>query len=290
MKTIFHKNIYASDYDSFNLWHITDAHVGAKSFAEKLFKQHVQQIADDENAIWLFGGDAIDAICQVGDKRYKPETIASWALGHTDILQVQADYFVELIRPIIPKLLAVEEGNHEWSCRSYYARDIYAYIVSRIADIGGKKPGELALGAGGFVSLNFRRQALNSTGQGWNYNIYTTHGYGGGRLPGGHALTLGRVLGDYNCDLALLGHRHVLSVISKSVVSPHFKGSQTHQRFGVFMPSYLQSTIPVAPSEMPIDLYPELIGLPATPLGSFPIEIYPGQRKVTLHVNYAQGV
>lgn len=282
MKTVRHQIDYSSALDTFRLYHLTDWHVGARAFNEKLFKQHVRQIAEDERAFWIGGGDYIDAVCQVGDKRYKPETLAPWVLGKTDLMTAQADYAVELVKPIAHKCLGLVEGNHEWTARNHYARDIYAYIVRRIADSANVQPGALALGAGGFVLLSFTRATGSTKANHWRMRIFAHHGYGGGRLPGGHALTLGRALADYEADLILMGHRHVLSVVPK-VIQRH-NGPFT--RFGVFMPSYLESTLPPDADGMPIDTYPELMGLPATPVGAFPIVVTPFERKIELNASF----
>lgn len=276
MKTIRRSIDYSSTHDRIRLWHLTDWHVGAAAFNEKLFRQHVKEIADDPFAFWIGGGDYIDGICHVGDKRYKPETLARWVLGHTDVMTVQADYAVSLIRPIAHKCWGLVEGNHEWTSRNHYSRDIYAYIVREVAHLANCQPGELALGAGGFIVPSFTRVTGNNRANQWRMRVFAHHGYGGGRLPGGHALTLGRALGDYEADLILMGHRHVMAVVPK--VIQRYNGTFT--RFGIFMPSYLNSTLPPRDDGMPIDTYPELMGLPATPVGAFPIEIAPFERRI----------
>lgn len=283
MKTIRHTIEYSSTLETVRLYHLTDWHVGARAFNERLFKQHVKAIADDDRAYWIGGGDYIDAICHVGDKRYKPETLATWALGHTDLMTAQADYAVNLVKPIAHKCLALAEGNHEWGARNHYARDIYAYIVREIARAAGKDTGDLALGAGGFVLPTFVRLAGSTRANHWRMRIFVHHGYGGGRLPGGHALTLGRALGDYEADLILMGHRHVLAVVPKIIQ----RANGVFTRYAAFVPSYLNSTLEPLADGMPIDTYPELMGLPATPAGTFPIEIMPFERKVELRVGYA---
>lgn len=282
MKTIRHSLEYSSALDTFRLYHLTDWHVGARAFNEKLFRQHVKAIADDPTAYWIGGGDYIDAVTQVNDKRYKPETLAAWVLGHTDLMAAQADYAVDLIKPIAHRCLGLVEGNHEWTARNHYARDIYAYIVKEIAHEAGKTAGDLALGAGGFVVLSFTRVSGKTKANQWRFRIFAHHGYGGGRLPGGHALTLGRALGDYEADLILMGHRHVLSVVPK--VIQRYNGPFT--RYAAFVPSYLNSTIEPNADGMPVDTYPELMGLPATPIGTFPIEVMPFERRVELRVGY----
>lgn len=283
MKTITRRLIYSSITEKFTLYHLTDWHVGAKAFNEKLFKRDVREIEENPNAYWIGGGDYIDGICHVGDKRYKPETLASWVLGETDVMSVQADYAVSLIKPIAHKCLGLVEGNHEWTAHNHYSRDIYAYIVKQIAQLAGVEPGALALGAGGFILPTFARQAgAANTANHWRLRIFAHHGFGGGRLPGGHALTLGRALADFEADLILMGHRHVMSVVPK-VVQRH---NGTFTRYGVFMPSYLNSTLEPRADGMPVDTYPELMGLPATPVGAFPIEICPWERRIELRATF----
>lgn len=282
MKTITRRLTYSSITEKFTLYHLTDWHVGAKAFNEKLFKCAVREIEENPNAFWIGGGDYIDGICHVGDKRYKPETLAKWALGETDLMSVQADYAVALVKPIVRKCLALVEGNHEWTARNHYSRDIYAYIVRQIAQMAGVEPGSLALGAGGFVLPTFARVSNGTAANHWRLRIFAHRGYGGGRLPGGHALTLGRALADFEADLVLMGHRHVLSVVPK-VIQRH-NGAFT--RYGVFMPSYLNSTLEPRPDGMPVDTYPELMGLPATPVGAFPIEIWPFERRLELRTTF----
>lgn len=289
MKSVFPKFTYTTRADIFTLWYLTDWHVGAKAFDEKLFRRHVDEIEADDHAFWIGGGDYVDAVAHVNDKRYKPETIAPWALGKTDLMGTQVRYAANLVKPIAKKCLALLEGNHEWVGRKYYARDIYAEFVQAVADKADKQAGELALGAGGFINLNFRRITPNSSGGGWNFTIFAHHGHGGGRLHGGHALTLGRTLSDFEADLVLMGHRHVLNIIARSVAVPHRSGARLQTRYGIFMPSYLGSYIPTKVDESPINTYPEELALPATPVGSFPIDIHPDTKSVVLRVGFGTG-
>lgn len=282
MKTIYRKIEYSSTNDRIRLYHLTDWHVGAAAFNEKLFRQHVAEIEADPFARWIGGGDYIDAICHVGDKRYKPETLARWVLGETDVMTVQADYAVKLVRSIAKKCWGLVEGNHEWTARNHYSRDIYAYIVREIARHADCAAGDLALGAGGFIVPSFTRVTGTNKANQWRMKIFIHHGYGGGRLQGGHALTLGRALGDYDADLVLMGHRHVLHVVPKMVQ----RHNGTYTRFGIFTPSYLNSNLTPRPDGMPIDTYPELLALPVTPVGSFPIIIDPFRRKVEISITF----
>lgn len=286
MRTLKPVIYYPSREDSFLLWYLTDLHLGAKACNEKLLKRHIQQIADDPNARWIGGGDFIDAVCQVGDKRYHPETIADWCLGETDIMGAQVDYFLSLTKPIADKCIGLGSGNHEDVSMRFYARNIYHELVKGVAANAHVEPDTLEYGVQGFVLPTFRRGVEKSRGNAWQMVIWCHHGWGGGRLPGGHALTLGRVLSDTYCDLALMGHRHVLQVLSKQQVIPGKRGDVvTRESWGVFMPSYLGQYLPLSRNGKAVDTYPEKMALPPQSLGAFPIEIYPMERRFKLLIS-----
>lgn len=285
MRTLYKTLYYPSRSSTFQLWYLTDWHVGAKAFDEKLFKQHVQQIAETQNAYWIGGGDYIEAISHVGDKRYNPEVLADWALGHNDVMGVQVEHATKLVEPIADKCLGLGVGNHEFQADKHYSRQIYWEIVSIISRMAKTPPEELAYGVHGFILPTFRRGNAKSFGNSWQFVIYAHHGFGGGRLPGGHALTLNRVLGDYHCDLALMGHRHVLQITPKMITLPGKVTAQTRQAFGIFMPSYLGQYLDPLENGKPVDTYPELFGLPATPLGAFPITVHPMERKMSMVIH-----
>lgn len=269
----------------FTLYHLTDMHIGAAACDEKLLRQDIQRVADDPNAYWIGGGDYIDAIARKGDKRYMEDTLAPWLRGKNDVIGYQIDYVTDLLAPIAHKCLALVKGNHEAAAEKYADRAVYAEIVRRLAAVAKVEPKTLALGVHGFVNLSFRYVAPNSEGRGWAMKIYTHHGYGGGSLPGGHALALGRVLGDVDCDLALLGHRHVGQHIQKVTTRSLQKSIVQVQRMGVFVPSYLGAHVTPSTDWRPVDTYAEEHGLRPTPLGTTPIVIQPYERSFHLIVS-----
>lgn len=275
---IAHHNIaYRSRADTFKLWHITDPHIGAAACHEDRLSADIRRIADDPKAYWIGGGDYIDAICHVGDKRYDPAALAPWALGESDVMGAQIDRTVEMFKPIAHKCLGLISGNHESAALKYYSRNVYWEIVKGLARQIKKRPEDLALGVQGFVVLHFRRYSKNSSGNGWPLTIYAHHGYGGGRMPGGHALTLGRVLANYECDIALLGHRHVEMHVIHPVVMVRGGTIHTQHRMAIFTASYLGNKIERA-SGAPVDSYAEQFGLPPLKIGASPLLIDPDAR------------
>jgi hypothetical protein len=279
VQTISHVIGYPSRTSTFRLWHLTDWHIGAAACDEKLLRKHVQQIADDPNARWIGGGDYLDCISRKGDKRHHEETLAPWLHGKDDPIELQLERVLDIMQPIADKCLGLLQGNHEWAALQHSDRDVYRSLITRLAKEAKREPHTLALGAQGFIVTNFRRMTGTTAGNNWRMTTYVHHGYGGGRLPGGHALALGRVLGDYDCDIALMGHRHVSVSLVKTIVRPGPFGYQEHHRLGVFTPSYLRSyIIPSKGARRPVDTYPEKVGLPNTVVGATPLLIDPFAR------------
>lgn len=284
MRVLHYTFSYASPSDSFTLHYLTDLHIGARACAESLLSEHVKTIQDTPNAYWIGGGDYIDAICHLGDKRYKPETLAKWTLGKTDIMGVQRDKALDFLLPIADKCLGLGSGNHEWIADSRYGRSLYWEIVAAIAQKKGVSPETIGYGVQGFISLSFRRQYENSVGQKWRLVIFAHHGYGHSRLAGGAALTLQRLLGDYQCDLAFMGHRHTFHAVSKIRTMAGQTDVKQHVSWALFVPGYLDQYVPDGEGQ-PVDTYTELFALPSQPLGTVPVLIKPYERKFIIYLN-----
>jgi hypothetical protein len=293
MITLTKQVYYGSRSDVVRLYYLTDLHLGAKACDEQQLARDIKAIADDPNAYWIGGGDYVEAICQVGDKRYRPSVLAKWALGFDDVMGAQRDKAVEYLAPIAHKCLGLVKGNHENGAERFYARNLYWEIVLGIAKAANKPPESLAVGVNGFISIHFRRGSEAHYHDVWRMNIFVHHGYGGGRLPGGHALTLGRVLGDFDCDLALLGHRHVQAVITKMITRPGGKKSTAavlQPRIGAFVPSYLRAFITPSSDKQPLDSYAEEFGLPPLPVGTTPVLITPDKHAFGIMTSSAPGL
>lgn len=268
---------YASRSDTYRLWHLTDLHLGAGSVDEALLKKHIKQILDDPHALWIGGGDYIDAISRKGDKRYQESTLAGWLHGKDDPIQLQIERVVDLLSPIASKCVGLVSGNHEAALLQHNDRDAYRVIVNAIAKAGEKRPEALALGINGFVRLSFRRTATSGhTGNQWLLTIYAHHGAGGGRAAGGDALFLERMLSSYDADLVLVGHRHRAMVVTRSSTSVGKTEVRVVSRTAMMSASYMRS---YHDGEWPVDTYAENKALPPTQVGAVPVIIDPDARQ-----------
>lgn len=282
MQLITERITYHSRSDQFHWYHLSDLHVGARACDEKLLRQHIRTIVDDPVAIVTFGGDLVDAISRKGDKRHLESTLAPWCWGKDDVLQTQLDYLRDelLIAPLCAKAVAVLNGNHEASPDQYQGAGVYRQIVKHIAQHKGCQPAALALGYSGFVQFQFKRVASTGrSGSGWSLTAYLTHGYGGGKLAGGHALELERILGRYECDVAIAGHRHTEAYVP--VMTSRVVGNRVVQskRIGLFVAGYLGGGTELSKGELPPTTYDQLKGYYPTTRGCVAILIDPDGRE-----------
>lgn len=249
-----------------------DTHFGNAATDERLIKKVVREIADDPMHFWIGGGDYCEFINRK-DWRHNEERFASWLWGVQDVSKRQIEKAKDTFDPIKDDCLGLIKGTHELDILKKYERDVYATLVEML------KPSHdvpIMLGLQGFIRLRLRRMTLTGgKAATWTVVIYCHHGYGAGRMEGGDALALGRVFKAFNCDVALMWHRHKRRVIDQSQVQPSKSGNKILERYqvaafcGAFLKSYSED-----------EVYPEEKQLPPMPLGPIQIKLHPAEQKI----------
>ena len=263
MRTVDVTEYYAKRGTEFTVYNLTDLHIGARACNEKGIQGVIKEIAKNPNARWLGGGDFIDAICHVGDRRYKPSKIASWLAQEDDVIGVQRDYVCKMLAPIMDKCWGLVCGNHEFAALQWYGRDLYHEIVTILARVVKKPPPDLAITTHGFVNVKFRCGNPKKYGRTTSMPIYIAHGFGGGRLPGGDALMLYRLWAAYEARLILVGHRHKNMNLPFTRVLPAGRGAKGVQSYGVLCGTMLGAFItPPKKDKVATDTYVERAGYP----------------------------
>jgi hypothetical protein len=275
MRTLTHTLYYPSRSDTFRLYHLTDLHIGHVACDERMLQKDIDRIAGDPNAYWIGGGDYIDAISRRGDPRYTETSLAPWLRLQSDPVGRQVHRFVDMVAPIAHKCLGLGIGNHESKVLDKADRDVYLEICRGVAGAAGKKIHDLAYGWEAFIKLRFRRGTPENFGGVKTITIYTHHGSGGGRKQGGHAIRMEETLLTYDCDVALMGHRHIQQVVKKVTISPSGKGIKYRERIGVWCGSYLKSHVDDTADGYPVGTYPQEKHLSPTPIGTVPLIIKP---------------
>lgn len=246
----------ASGSDSFTLYPLFDIHYGAMACNLKRLKADIQEIKDNPFALWLGGGDMIEGIDHL-DPRYDPRVEAV-----SNIRRQVAD-FADLVAPIYDKCIGLLEGNHEFQIERHKGVSAYREICyslgrrtlpSSATETEVRKAGaQLALGVQGYIKLLFKMgrsvRALN---------IWAEHGAGGGGLPGGDALMLGRMLGRHECHIALCGHRHVVQTLKSNADRMNKNGDmEVYKRIGAICGAYLDPFLAPDEDGYPINTYSE---------------------------------
>jgi predicted phosphodiesterase len=226
--------------DTFRIVPLADVHIGSAACNEKLLRSVVQRIKDDDRCYWIGLGDYCEFVNR-SDKRFSTSALADWLrvehLG--DIARAQRDRFLDIIKPIADRCLAIVGGNHEWAIKQHYERDILYEIVSEIKKAAGHPADyRLCFDSCGWLVLTFRREAGRTRR---TLRIYLHHGFVGGKLAGAKALNMQRWLWTHDADLVLFGHSHNTGIQVEAVESVTTAGKILFQhRIGAYAGTFLR--------------------------------------------------
>lgn len=179
------------------LHHITDPHLGAPDVDEQALRRRIQDIADDPDARWTFGGDCGDLI-KFNDRRYQPTELHHRYRQATDIRYATLEHAQELFEPIKAKLWGACEGNHEWKYDEHYGGK---FLVELLCNMGVESR---YVGAEGFVSVTLQVTKTQRVQQ----LIDLAHGWQAGRSPGSFYGQAEKELSMTEADIVLRGHSH----------------------------------------------------------------------------------
>lgn len=276
MRVVKRTIAHASRKDVIRIYPLGDVHIGAATCDEKRFLATVDEIAADDNAYWIGMGDTCEFI-QRSDPRFDAGGLAEWIdLRDIDITAQQRDRFVSFVKPIADKCLGLLKGNHELSIHKHYERAIFDEIVAKVKGLMKEPPDKLGLGFSGWIKLRMERMAPEAQkGNVWAIDIYAHHGYGGGQLAGGKALKLERILGRFDCDLALVGHWHTRETV-RSVVMGITRQGKPRERYRVAVGtgSWMRSL------QEDAETYGEVRGYAQTAIGCPIIWLNPNLREI----------
>lgn len=184
-----------------------DVHKGAPGHAATKFRADVKMIKETPNCYWLGMGDYVDCITHNDRKRFNPKHFKGSDYQIADLAnlpKIQCEEFLHDVDSIKSQCVGLLEGNHEWQNPKYNAYDVMADIQEAI--------GAPFLGVSGFLKFRViddsRERSHENTAR-YIFSLWAHHGYGCGRLAGGHALTLQRlVMTAQGVNAYAMGHRH----------------------------------------------------------------------------------
>jgi UDP-2,3-diacylglucosamine pyrophosphatase LpxH len=192
-----------STSDTFRVWPITDTHLGAIDSDEDLLKSHISEIQKDKNARVIFLGDVGDLI-DWRDKRFQA---GMWPQRYLDAMNAEGGipsetvaHAIELFQPIRKQIWCWLSGNHEYTIRSRYDREIGSEIAAQL--------GVEYLGYGGFLRVQWKNKTSGAKGAEHVTVFDLHHGWQGGRTAGAKVNQLEKHLGESDADVVLRGHSH----------------------------------------------------------------------------------
>lgn len=189
--------------DSYRIWPISDTHLGAADVDEEVLREHVEMIRQDKNARVVFLGDVGDLI-DWRDKRFQA---GMWPERYMDAMHAEGGipsetvaHALEIFSPIRKQIWCWLSGNHEYTIRSRFDREIGSEIAAQL--------GVEYLGYGGFLRVSWKNNTSKANG-GEHVTVFDLHhGWQGGRTAGAKINTLEKHLGESDADVVLRGHSH----------------------------------------------------------------------------------
>ena len=212
VKTVEYTFESATRKSLYSLYAIGDAHIGALNCAEEELMSLVGRIAADPNALWIGGGDMLDAVILQDVKRFDISALPNWMVEGDadgvrervgDIIAAQKRRFLSIVNPIKDKCLGLIEGNHEYAMYKHHNRNVMQEMcetmnVPNLTDCA-------------FIRLRFKR--LTSVHSGVNtVTVFICHGHGEGRSSGAEPNRLFKLAADKQADIVLTGHSHTFHI------------------------------------------------------------------------------
>lgn len=218
MRTVEYTFETDSRSTGYSLYAIGDAHIGALNCAESELMSLVNKIKGDPNALWIGGGDYLDAVILQDAKRFDVNSLPDWMVTGGanevkrkvgDILAAQRKRFLQIVHPIKEKCLGLIEGNHEYSIFKHHNRDIMNELCEGLNTID--------LTDCAFMRLRFKRLYNKSKSSGLEnasttITVFICHGHGEGRSSGAEPNKLFKLAADKEADIILTGHSHTFHI------------------------------------------------------------------------------
>ncbi len=243
----------------------SDTHVGSRYFARKHFKKFLSDSMADHPNAWIIGiGDHVDALVPNDAKRFQISTVDPKFLAADnpdEILDLQAQEFVEIMRPYQGRILGLGLGNHETAISKRYGFSIHRQICR---DLGADDLGY------SFLMLLKLTDPVNRRTR--SLTIFGIHGFGGGgRTEGGSITKYSRMVQYYSADIFVSGHDH--SPWSKKVarIGLNSKGKIQHKDLILANTGSFMKTL----SEGETPSWAETHGFPPRNLGGLVVDVKP---------------
>lgn len=184
------------EFESVELYILSDLHIGDKLANEKEINRLIDEINSQENRFVIVNGDILnmaikDSISDIYEEKYNPNEAI--------------DEAVAILSKIKDRILIITEGNHELRVGKKDGILIMYQVAKRLFNEDAQN--KYSKGAY-LIFLSFgknqRRDCRKTV-----YSIYGKHGTGGGRTIGGKANRLEEMMAIVDADIYIHSHTHI---------------------------------------------------------------------------------
>ena len=228
------KTISTKTNEEHNIFICSDLHFGCDG-------QNISKLKSDfdkavkQNAMIIIVGDWGEFIIPQDKKRY---TSSRDILKNDNQLLDTVELAYSFLKDYANNILMIGTGNHEATISKFHSFDPTQSLIFRLRREAGAK--ELYHGQySGFIRLSFGRgKDGNSNKQ--KYDIFYTHGQGGGATPNGSVTMLKAHMYNKQADFYTMGHSHAPVVIpSETMMHLNSAGNiKVKKRVGVLTGCY----------------------------------------------------
>lgn len=189
---------YPNEWKYVNLYTLADLHVGDSHTVYTEVERRINDVAEDPYGLCILNGDLMNTALK---------TSVSDIYGELLTPMQQITRMVELLKPIVGKIIGITTGNHENRVYRNDGVDIMR-IACRELGIEDKYSPEGVMIYLRFGMRNSHGRHREKNPAQW-YSIYATHGSGGGRKEGAKAIRLADMASIVDADVYIHSHTHL---------------------------------------------------------------------------------
>jgi len=221
------------DFDEVEIYTIADTHIGDEFTNEQSIKEFIRYILERPNRFVILNGDIMDnaltvSVSDTYSQKYSP----------SQAIQYAARIFQPLVND--HRILAMGTGNHEGRTFRLTGIDISAFLAKELGIHDRYSDNSFIL----FVKFGKSIHWTQTRDKKNVYSIFSWHGAGGGRKPGGKMNRAQSMQETVDADLYIMSHVHTPMAMSECMfkvdnqnmtVSKHNKSfliSSCHQNYG----------------------------------------------------------
>jgi len=187
---------------------MSDLHFGARNVDTGAIREDLEEGALKGDRI-LINGDVFDMILPSDRKRYRPEALAQWLQGRSDMLNTAIAWAAEFLDPFKEYIDMIGIGNHEEAVEKHHSYDPVQALIYELNKAGAEiKYGGIS---GFFVYRILDSGAKSKTerqAQRWRYVVYYHHGAAGSSPVTKGMIDFNRMETWVDSDLIWIGHKH----------------------------------------------------------------------------------